>query len=507
MDSLDNGIVQAQPAADGLIPSVLLTLFEALEQNKISYCNWKSTRRVQSALEGNGDIDLLVARQDQHRFQAILLAHGFKCFPSVAGRDHPAISSYLGYDEGSGRLIHLHVHVRLIAGEPLLKNNRIPWEDALLARSVRHPSLPVRVLDPAGEALLLMARACLEHSWFDPVAVRKRQGRREKFELDRRRLAALVDRKEFTALAATLVGDDLAALCVKALDDPRPLEDQGELRRGMTRYFAPYRTYNTVEARIRSAARSVQWLAGGANKRYLHLPRPWSRRAPGGGRVITLLGVDGSGKSTSVTTLRDWLGAEIDVMPIYFGTGDGRPSLLLWPLKLMVPLIQPALKSKPKGSSHGNVSDKPPSKLYAGLMMVWAAVLAVEKRGKLTRAHRAANRGMIVLSDRYPQDQITGFNDGPLLHRIAGVPERLRSFENDAYACARRLPPDLILRLKVTPETAARREPNMDPAVIRVRIEEVQRLVFPSSRLVDIDAEQPLPDVIRAVKNEVWRLL
>ena len=507
MDSLDSGIMQRQPMANDLVPTGLLRLFEALEQHGVSYCNWKSTRRVQSALEGNGDVDLLVARADQHRFQALLLAHGFKCFPSVAGRDHPAISSYLGYDERSGRLIHLHVHVRLIVGEPLLKNYRIPWEDALLARSVRHPSLPVRVLDTESETLLLLARASLEHSWFDPIAIRKRQGRREKFELDRKALAASVDRKAFAALAVSLVGEDLAAACTKALDDPRPLEDQSEFRRAMQRHFAPHRTYNTVEARIRSASRSAQWLLGGANKRYLHLPRPWSRRAPGGGRVITLMGVDGSGKSTSVTTLREWLGAEIDVMPIYFGTGDGRPSLLLWPLKLLVPLIQPALKSKPKGSSHGDVSDKPPSKLYASLMTIWATVLAFEKRGKLKQAHRAANRGMIVLSDRYPQDQITGFNDGPLLHRIAGVPEVLRRFETNAYAGARQLPPDLILRLKVTPETAARREPNMDPEVIRVRIGEVQRLVFPGSRLVDIDAEQPLPDVIRAVKNEVWRLL
>jgi hypothetical protein len=507
MDSLDTGIVPAQVALNSKIPSCLLTLFEALEQQKITYCNWKSTRRVQAALEGQGDIDLLVAASDQHQFGAILLANGFKCFPSVAGRDHPSIASYLGYDERSGRLIHLHVHFRLIIGEPLLKNARVPWEDMLLARAIRLPALPLRVLDPLGETLLLLARAALEPSWLDPIAIRQRNGRREKFETDRRGLAAAVDRQELSACATRLMGAGLAALCVKALDDPRPLEDQTELRRGLIRHFAPHRTYNSVEARVRSAWRSAQWLAGGANKRTLHMPRPWNRRAPGGGRVITLLGVDGSGKSTAVKTLRDWLGAEVDVMPIYFGTGDGRPSLLLWPLKILVPFIQPALRTKPKGSSHGNVSDKPPSKLYTALMAGWASVLAVEKRGKLTRAHRGAKRGLIVLSDRYPQDEIIGFNDGPLLHRIPGIPEPMRRFEAGAYGRARQLPPDLILRLKVTPETAAKREPNMDPAVIAVRIEQVQRLVFPGARVVDIDAEKPLQDVIRAVKNEVWRLL
>jgi adenylate kinase family enzyme len=59
----------------------------------------------------------------------------------------------------------------------------------------------------------------------------------------------------------------------------------------------------------------------------------------------------------------------------------------------------------------------------------------------------------------------------------------------------------------VTPETAARREPDMNPEVIRQRIDELRRLAFPGARVVSVDAEQPLEDVIRTVKHEVWREL
>jgi len=35
----------------------------------------------------------------------------------------------------------------------------------------------------------------------------------------------------------------------------------------------------------------------------------------------------------------------------------------------------------------------------------------------------------------------------------------------------------------------------------------VPRLAFPGARVVSIDAEQSLSDVICAVKREIWRLL
>jgi hypothetical protein len=273
------------------------------------------------------------------------------------------------------------------------------------------------------------------------------------------------------------------------------------------RHFAPYRTYNALEARLRSTARAIHWAAGGLNKFYLHLPRPWGRRAPGGGCVVALIGIDGCGKSTISAAIRAWLSSEIDVVPVYFGTGGGRPSLLLRPFKLMVPLLTLLLRTKPRGSSHGMVSEDAPGLLYSLLLMVWAAVVAREKRTKLLAARRGASRGLVVIADRYPQNEIREFNDGPLLTRLAWAPSWLRRWEASAYALAQRLPPDLVIKLVVTPETTARREPDMDSAVIEKRIAAIPRLTFSGAHVVSINAEQPLADVIRAVKQEIWRML
>jgi thymidylate kinase len=253
--------------------------------------------------------------------------------------------------------------------------------------------------------------------------------------------------------------------------------------------------------------RAAHWLAGGLNKRYVHAPRPWGRRAPGGGCVIAMVGVDGSGKTTVTAAVRSWLGGEIDVMPIYFGTGDGRPSLLLLPLKLAVPLFTRLFARKPRGSSHGAVSGQAPGRLYAALLAVWSTVLALEKRSKLHAAHRGSARGLVVVADRYPQDENAGYNDGPLLPRLARVPQWLRRFEAGAYALARTLPPDLVIKLDAPAELLAQREPDMDRGVVRERAEALRRLSFPGARVVRVDAAQPLADVIRAVKGAIWSVL
>jgi len=503
---LDHPAAASRRATSGMLPILGDLLVDFIRQD-IRCCYWKSTRRIHSALAGDHDLDLLVTRQDQHRAEMALLATGFKRFPAVANRDHPSLSSFLGHDELSGRLVHVHLHARLIVGEPLFKNYRLPWEEIILARAEFDGELPIRVLDAATEALLLAVRSCLELTRLDPVTLRSWHAAIRKFALERADVAARVDRTALHELAAALLDEELAGMVVACVCGEQGREEWRRFRRRLTRHVAIYRTYNRFESRLRSAWRAALWIGGTLNKRYFHLARPWSRRAPGGGCIVAIVGVDGSGKTTVTAALRAWLGSEVDVMPVYFGTGAGRPSLLLRPFKLMVPLIRRILRTKPKGSSHGKVSAHPPGRLYSACMMGWAMLVAHEKRGKLRSAWRAADRGLVVITDRFPQHEITGFNDGPLLTRLDKVPAWLRRLETSAYALARRRPPDLVVKLDVHPETAARREPDMDPDLIPQRTADLRRLTFASARVVTVDAEQPLEGVIRAAKRELWQLL
>src|SRR6266508_3511029 len=95
----------------------------------------------------------------------------------------------------------------------------------------------------------------------------------------------------------------------------------------------------------------------------------------------------------------------------------------------------------------------------------WALTLSFEKRAKLRRMIRARNRGLIVICDRYPQSQVPGFNDGPLLahwgqHSWA-LCRALARWEARPYDDAALDPPDLVIKLVLAPEVALTRRPEM----------------------------------------------
>lgn len=56
-----------------------------------------------------------------------------------------------------------------------------------------------------------------------------------------------------------------------------------------------------------------------------------------------------------------------------------------------------------------------------------------------------------------------------------------------------------------SPATIAKREPEMDPVIVSERITLLERLTFPGSQVVIVDAEQPLADVIGRIKQEIWQ--
>lgn len=486
---------------------VYARLIDGFAQAGVSWCYWKSSRRAAAALAGETDLDILVARASQHEARRVLLECGFRLFAPVAGRAEPSIECYLNHDETSGQIAHVDLHTRLTLGGALLKTHRLPWEDMLTRRAAPAGDSKLPTLEPASEAVLLMVRACLELRRSDPVIARRWAQTTGKFALDRALLTSRLNREAVRARAAELLDANIATSLADALFDPRPLQDQRDLRRRVRRCLARFRAYGALEGFARVAWRCCLAAANKINQRVLLWPRPWKQRVPGGGIVVGVVAVDGAGKSTLVRSLRAWLGAEVDVLPLYFGTGDGRQSWFLWPLKQLVPVVSPLWRRKPKGASHGDVTTAAPGFAYSLLLAIWATVLAVEKRVKLRAAHRAATRGMVVITDRFPQDEILDFNDGPLLPRIRYVPKWLRAFEASAYALTRELRPDLVIKLVASPELIASREPTMNPIVIRARTAQVAQLTFGGAPIVTISASQSAATVLHAAKIAIWRSL
>ena len=119
---------------------------------------------------------------------------------------------------------------------------------------------------------------------------------------------------------------------------------------------------------------------------------------------------------------------------------------------------------------------------------------------------------MLVLCDRYPQTTISGFNDGPLLTGLANHPSallnRLGAWERSVYESAVGDGPDLVIKLRVSPEVAVARKPEMSKDEIERRRNAVAAIQYGSRCLeVEIDADRPLDVVLLDVKRAIWERL
>jgi hypothetical protein len=280
-----------------------------------------------------------------------------------------------------------------------------------------------------------------------------------------------------------------------------------------------YKTYGTIEASIRRWLRELLWGWGVVNKRYLHAAIPLRRIPATGGLLIALMGCDGSGKSTQMKALIKWLTWKVDVVPLYFGSGDGSSSLLRKPLILMANLLRNVSGFK-SNREHLSSADKETIQavdakdplLRKIARVPWALVLAYEKCGKLRKATQARNRGMIVIGDRYPQNQIMGFNDGPLLSRWLDHPSwllrKLADWESTPYRWAEQNAPDIIIKLDVSPEVALVRKADADILEYRRRVAAIQSFDYPATtKVVLINADEPLEDVLIKAKRSIWEEL
>ena len=200
----------------------------------------------------------------------------------------------------------------------------------------------------------------------------------------------------------------------------------------------------------------------------------------------------------------------------YFGSGDGPSSLLRWPLKIAIRAGRRILGWRTLATARDNgptdEGERATHRWTPVLRALWALALAVEKRSKMRASIKARNRGMVVLCDRYPQIQVMGFNDGPLLsHWVQSrsqLMRRLARWEHGQYECALACPPDLAIKLDVPSEVAISRKPEISVAESQRKRDAMQRIHYGSTcQEFVIDSTQPLERVLLQVKSAVWKQL
>ena len=306
-------------------PRIVRELTSALHAARLSYCHWKGNARLQEAVVGLRDLDILVDRDGALALSEILATVGFKRLASSPWETVPALEDYLALDSDTGRLVHLHLHYRLTVGDSFLSGYRLPWEALVLATRHFDTTMAMYVADPHMELVLLIARQAIRLGPIDRIAAwlgRPCLGALARSDF--RWLAARTNAHRLAELSEGLLGKEATRLLLDMVSGEPSYRLLRALKRRATPPLNAYRTYTRAGAVARRGMRAVVGLAVALNRRILRSLVIPGRTLPSGGLLIAFEGDDDNKRATLVDRIAAWLTWKLDVLVLHGGGGDGR---------------------------------------------------------------------------------------------------------------------------------------------------------------------------------------
>ena len=484
-------------------PALILIekLCGALEAEGINYCHWKSNNALDRSASGDNDLDVLVDRVDAARFTKILIEFGFKQVFASAEKQMIGVLDFYGYDEKSGRLIHIHAHYLLVIGHDMTKNYRLALETPFLESATQRELFSVP--SPEFEFVVFVFRMNLKYSTWDVF-------------LQSRRMMKLSERQEMEYLLARCnkdqvnkivtdhlahVGVDLFEKCVQALGANYPTRNrintgiklQSRLKAHIRRPI-----FSNVIMKIRN--RAVFGLRRRMNKTLL------KHRIAAGGLMIAIIGGDGSGKTTAVNELYSWLSKEFITMTKHMG----KPQETLF-TRLVRGLLKIGylLRLYPHLNSNNLYDLDPETSNFKGKYpwMIRENLKARDRYLTYAKVKRFANNGGIVISDRFPISQIK-LMDGPCCMQINNdakmnwLTKFLVVTEEKFYRMIAK--PELMIVLKVNPEIAVKRKIDEKPKDVFARSTEVWEIDWKDTQVKVVDASRSQREVLSSIKSLIW---
>lgn len=217
--------------------------------------------------------------------------------------------------------------------------------------------------------------------------------------------------------------------------------------------------------------------------------------------LIAVVGSDGTGKSTLTADLVRNLQKQRVTERRYLGLISGEDGDKIKRLPVIGVWLERRLAAKSDKTQRMN--NKPPA-LWAALIMYG---FSLWRSSNLQKAIRLAQSGVLVISDRYPQAEISGFYyDGPGIgvERAKGwLMSRLAESERRLYQQMALIRPQLILRLDIDVDTAYARKPDHSYEELEDKISAMVRIQYNGSRIIELDARAPYDEVLAKALDSI----
>jgi thymidylate kinase len=465
--------------------------FEYLEKHNIRYCHWKSNEHLDAAVNGKTDLDVLIHQDDKAAFEESLSKFEYKEILSPPSKQFPGLADYLGFDKETGTFTHLHVHYRLVMGQKYIKNHWLPLEDLFFDNLIIKDG--VYIPRPEIELILLVIRA---HVKTDMVSLLKQAIKNTYTDLYTAFPTDIED--EFKHLIATSNMKEVQRLLLETklpLDFARFTQFFDRISNKKLRFNHIF----TLQAYILKALKPYRRATGPSvyfsyaiffiNSLQIvsRFKKHKKKTLIGDGKIFSIVGADGSGKSTLSKEIAKWLSWKMTTNKYYYGIPKTKTS------DFFVFIMRVCSKLK---ITYAN-------KLTEALFWLYVAkVRANTSHSTLVDQVE----GQIALTDRFPLKHFHSMEspmDGPRLqHGFDDSFKHLIKKENLIYRTFNQ--PDRIFVLQVDIDELRRRKTDLPLDDHIIKANAVNALKGNEDNITLINANKPYDEVLLELKRRIW---
>ena len=464
------------------------TLFNSLKANKIIFCCWKGHSEKELALLGEGDLDIFVPNDFKFEFEKVAKNAGFvKVFSYQA--NHPFLEHYYGFDKEKLQFIHLHVYFKIVTGEHISKNYILPLENFIID-NIDHSSLLPEVKLNAATNIFLLRYFLKVGSLFGLYQYSRERSKyvNEADYLDlREKISGIQEigfsQEIFDQMKETYKSASLMKKYFLSLNIKKKLKD---FRR---RSFFDLHFYNFRNSILRLF-----------NKIFFRKNKLFET-----GYVFAICGIDGSGKSSLVSGLKDTFSKDFSVKVFHLGRPSS--SIISFVFKPFLKTFSILRRYKKDKIIKKDLTD---SRNVSLAFILRSLMLAYDRKRESSRAHNFSRQGYIVFCDRYP-GILDGKMDSPRIPLKKGRSKFYQfcyQLEKDLYQSIELA--DVIFQIKVPLEVSLKRNETRNKIgketeeELKNRFELNSEATFLSKKIEFVDGVLPFTEVLSTVSGLIW---
>jgi thymidylate kinase len=219
--------------------------------------------------------------------------------------------------------------------------------------------------------------------------------------------------------------------------------------------------------------------------------------------LVAIIGSDGAGKTTVAGHLCSLLAGE-GAAYAYLGLGTGTIGLKIQAWPVIGPAVSRRLAAK--ATQARTKGEKIPG-VFTALTIYGFSLLRV-RRFKRMQALRS--KSAIVICDRYPQVEVSGFYDGPGLNASTPTGRFTAWLAKREFALYQQMAshlPTLVIRLNIDAQTAFSRKPDHNLALLEKKVQATSSRPVNNTKIIDGGASQELDKVQAGCAQLIHQLL